>query len=176
MKRECLSSNSFYHQANAELFQTVMQSTNVYPWNPQDPDVEQFFTQLEDGLAETVVPDVRLKLSEIMVAQLRVEFAERCKNLPEMVLRGIVQKAMDLADDSLSLADQLVSCIQECFPQWSTDDLYVLARPYAHSMRGGELRQVAYEVSWQTLSQLDQVRVGFEIARLTFEMLDGESC
>lgn len=75
-----------------------------------------------------------------MKTSLLQNFAEQ---IPDELLNRLAQAATRMNEEvssrSLSLADQLVQCVQELLPQWSEEDLQVLARPFAYAMRGAEL-------------------------------------
>jgi hypothetical protein len=71
----------------------------------------------------------------------------------------------------LALVDQLVESVQTVLTDWETDDLQVMARPLAFSMRGGQeevlevLLQSVRQTDWEALSELEQARLSLAIAR-----------
>ncbi|WP_040957285.1 hypothetical protein [Planktothrix agardhii] len=113
-------------------------------------------------------PATRLKTSLLR------NFAEQ---IPDELLNRLAQAATRMNEEvssrSLSLADQLVQCVQELLPQWSEEDLQVLARPFAYAMRGAELdgdgvrsnSTILKETSWSELSEIEQARTCFVITR-----------
>ncbi|MEM9213810.1 MAG: hypothetical protein AAGD25_05635 [Cyanobacteria bacterium P01_F01_bin.150] len=97
--------------------------------------------------------------------------------IPTNLIHALTHKAHELAAQPLSLAEQLVQSVQDILPEWGTEDLQVLARPYAYAMRGPEtdklevaLRSVRH-ATWAELSRVEQARLGLAIARYTFSQM-----
>lgn len=91
--------------------------------------------------------------------------------VPPQILAVIVQKAQQVVTTNLTLADQIVQCVQACLPNWGEEDLQVLARPFAYAMRGSEtdlsesaLRSVRC-ADWTELSGIEQARLSLAVAR-----------
>ncbi len=86
--------------------------------------------------------------------------------------------------NQMSLGEQLVQCVHHLLPDWTKEDLQVLARPYAFAMRGnqGESTRESTLVGadgldsasrpWQELSDIERARVSFAIARLALAELN----
>ena len=97
--------------------------------------------------------------------------------VPADLIHTLTQKAHALASQPISLAEQLVQSVQDALPEWGTEDLQVLARPYAFAMRGPEtdklevaLRSVRY-AAWTELSGVEQARLSLAIARYTLSQM-----
>lgn len=187
-------------QAELELLQFVLQGTSAdqlqdgaYPWNPAA--AEQYFEALEQEVAqagwsnedlmeqgqilsnyleqvwtefEPAAPVLQTASVDLVSANLLKQFAAQ---VPQQLLSSIVQRAQQVALTQLSLADQMVQCVQDCLPNWASEDLYVLARPFANAMRGADtelveaaLRSVRCE-AWTELSGVEQARLSLAIAR-----------
>ena len=110
------------------------------------------------------------------------QFADR---VPQDLLQRLAQAAVHVTQEvsrqSSSLANQLVDCVQEILPNWQEEDLQVLARPFAYAMRGNDSDQVqstlttAQAVNWTELSEIEQARTGFAIARYALSKLEQQS-
>lgn len=97
--------------------------------------------------------------------------------VPADLIQALSEKASQLASQPISLAEQLVQSVQDILPEWGTEDLHVLARPYAFAMRGADtdtlevaLRSVRY-AAWTELSGVEQARLSLAIARYTLSQM-----
>ena len=100
--------------------------------------------------------------------------------VPPQILETISHKAQQVVSTKLTLADQIVQCVQACLPNWAEEDLQVLARPFAYSMRGAEtdliesaLRSVRC-AAWTELSGIEQARLSLAIARYTIAQMPAD--
>jgi len=144
-----------------------------YPWNPADPKSESFFNTLEQKFSLDAISDTEMSdradaffshLDSLFSAPaLEASLAQKFATVPQSVLNAIARQAEKLANSSATLADQLVQCVQEALPQWAEEDLQVLARPLAYSMRGEE--QTVKSTNWARLSETEQARLTLAIAR-----------
>ncbi|MBD1855118.1 hypothetical protein H6G63_11090 [Leptolyngbya sp. FACHB-402] len=151
----------------------VSQSKIAYPWNPADAEAESFFNALDQKFSLDALPESELNdradaffshLDTLFAAPtLEASLAQKFATVPQAILNMIARQAEKLANSSASLADQLVLCVQEALPQWAEDDLHVLARPLAYSMRGEE--QSVKSTDWAKLSETEQARLTLAIAQ-----------
>lgn len=151
----------------------VSQSKIAYPWNPADAEAESFFNALDQKFSLDALPESELNdradaffshLDTLFAAPtLEASLAQKFATVPQAILNTIARQAEKLATSSASLADQLVLCVQEALPQWAEDDLHVLARPLAYSMRGEE--QSVKSTDWAKLSETEQARLTLAIAQ-----------
>lgn len=176
-------------QAEAELdfLNILFQSDPPFPWNPATLECEAYFEELEAiaPLAD-VFTDAELTersqqfineinqlwpatyLQKSLLQQFATQVPQEVLNRLAKVVTGMTQQ---VSSGSLSLADQLVHCVQELLPQWPEEDLQVLARPFAYAMRGGETERIDSIVatvrseSWSELSDIEQARTCLAIAR-----------
>jgi hypothetical protein len=88
------------------------------------------------------------------------------------LLGAIATQAHQVLSTSQSLADQLVQCVQNILPDLAEEDLYVLARPLAYTMRNGESHcavdstlEKIRTVAWEELSEVEQARLSLAVAR-----------
>lgn len=159
-----------------------------YPWNPAHPEAEAFFANAEqesvfDGWqpgeisaqAAAFFNQIDSLWSDASLAE---KLAQRFAKVPREFLATIAAQAQQAVSESRSLADQLVQCVQEVLPlrELVTEDLYVLARPLAYSMRDGNdpvdatLASVRDE-NWTTLSEVEQARLSLAAASYALEEL-----
>lgn len=151
----------------------IPDSAIAYPWNPADPESESFFNALEQKFLIDSLSDAEMNdradaffshLESLFAAPtLEGSLAQKFATVPQSVLNAIARQAQKLANSSATLADQLVQCVQEALPQWAEEDLHVLARPLAYSMRGEEPTVKATD--WARLSETEQARLTLAIAR-----------
>ncbi|MDJ1183830.1 hypothetical protein [Roseofilum casamattae] len=171
----------------------LLNEERIYLWNPLTVEAEAYFSQLEmkmeaetpefvdragqgyelfyqhlDGLWENST----LAVSEGIDA-LRSQLDEQFKSIvPQHILANIATKIAELKSSSASLAEQMINCVQENLPEWDSEDLFVLARPFAYTMRGTEeevalerVLQNAQTLDWETCSDVDRARLTLAIAR-----------
>ncbi|MBD2293923.1 hypothetical protein H6G06_10550 [Anabaena sphaerica FACHB-251] len=171
----------------------------TYPWNLADQESEAYFNQLEqqfeceDLLAEDLTgrsQDFYHNLDEIwsqvyhsktdhdeqpsksLKASLDSAFAA---SVPSSWLNAIAQKASEIINLEQSASEKLVECVQALLPNWGTDDLLVLARPFAYSMRSNQQQNLASIISnienreWTGLSEIEQAKVSLAIAHYAFK-------
>lgn len=193
------NSSRFQRQADAErdllhvllaedprgVFDTAHDA--IYPWNPADPEAEAFFAELENecealGWTSAALSTPAKALSQTMDALWATvaasvpsislpEAALQQFQVPQSLLNTIVQRAQQVIESNLSLADQLVLCVRDLLPSLADEDLQVLARPYAFAMRGSatETLEIALRTmrcaAWTELSGIEQARLSLAIAR-----------
>jgi len=177
--------------AELELIELILnQSATPYPWNPADPDVWSHCDALEREIADTwsteefdpYVQSLASQMDQLWeavsspgasVAGFPTDlFQQLSAQIPSNLLEGIVRQARQVISENLSLADQLVLCVRDLLPNWADDDLYVMARPFAHAMRSGvDAQQLENNLqsmrsaAWDDLSEIEQARLSLAIAR-----------
>lgn len=189
--------------AEHDLLAAILHSEPAYPWQPLAPEAEGYLVSLEtefDALtdddlstaiaagwqtlsaqittqmdaAQTAPPTVAgmgQTIATSVLAQLR-QFQGR---LPSELLQGLANSATTLARSGQPLIDQLVQCAGDILPDWNLDDLAVLARPLAYSLRDGrgeilELNLRAIPANaWDSLSDLEQARLTLTIASVALK-------
>jgi hypothetical protein len=192
----------FQAQAELELLQFILEEPVVYPFNPIEPEAEAYFAALEqemlamgwpveeldqqgqqlsqrlDQLWATVTTPVAVVSADALSAFLQQRFAARA---PKQLLTHIAQQAQQVAAQNLTLAEQLVQCVQACLPTWGADDLQVFARPLAFAMRAPEPSTMEStideirSVDWEKLSQVEQARLSLAIARYALAQVSSEA-
>jgi hypothetical protein len=164
-----------------ELLEVLLQlEDKCYPWNPAALESEGFFRDLERDLLLSDWSEEQLEIEAGSIAlfdqmhsqwaafsvsavdTLEQSLSERFANfIPEAWLVAIASRAQQVVSINLSLADQLVMCVKPLLPSWTDEDLLVLARPLAYSMRG---TSAPVRADWTELSQMEQVRLSLEVA------------
>lgn len=166
-----------------------------YPWNPCDPDVERFYANSEqasflDGWQESEIAtrangffaQMEQQWSTVSVqTSLAQRFSAR---IPQELLAEIAAQAQKLVADSrkavtqsLSLADQLVQCIQDVAINLGQEDLYVQARLLEPMRNSGletavdSLLNQIPQTEWQQLSEIQKARLSLAIAHCAMDEL-----
>jgi hypothetical protein len=186
-----MSSDYFEHsQFQVELddlLDAVLSTDTPYPWDFTDPASATYIEKLEQEFSlDSWLDEEIAQRSQDFFARLDGIWAQTALSqrfaawAPQSVLNAIVQQAQKVVASNLSLADQLIQCVQESLPDWNVDDLQVLARPLAYAMRGVETEtaqvvestlQSVRPLSWEELSELEQARLSLAIARCALAQL-----
>jgi hypothetical protein len=163
-----------------------------YPWNPCDPDAEGFYANSEqasflDGWQEAEITTrangffAQLEQQWFTVS-VQTSLAQRFSaRIPQELLASIAVQAQKLVAESrkavtqsLSLADQLVQCIQDVAINLGQEDLYVQAR-LLEPMRNSGLDAVDSllnqipQTEWQQLSEIQKARLSLAIAHCALD-------
>jgi hypothetical protein len=173
-----------------DLLQALFAEDNPYLWNPTQPESEAYLAELETEfeLSNCLTNAEVTQRSEAFFTQveqlytattlqqtLLQRFADQ---VPRDLLHRLAQTALkvgqQMSDCTVSLADQLVECVQDILPQWQAEDLYVLARPFAYSMLGSETDVRGTE--WTEMSEVEQARISLAVAHYALsELMPTES-
>ncbi|MBS3026900.1 MAG: hypothetical protein HCA25_07340 [Dolichospermum sp. DET50] len=173
----------------------------TYPWNLADEASEAYFHDLElqFGLQEfsnaelitsadnfyqnldiiwdqvTVIEDKNINKNTVNYLQEALQTAFSV--IPGVLLTAIAQKASEVFILEQSVSEKLMECVQALLPNWETDDLLVLARPFAYAMRSGEshtltsiIRDIEHR-DWASLSEIEQAKITLAIADYALQHL-----
>ncbi|BAZ05239.1 hypothetical protein [Calothrix sp. NIES-3974] len=187
----------------------------IYPWDTNQIETEDFFSAHE---ANFVMDDVlqaelssraesffnhldslwsQLPTSEYHNCNTNVNIIANLKaslqkissvDLPPSWLETIAAKASEIFNSSQTLGEQLALCANAVLPNWGTDDLLVLARPFAYAMRNGDenhsstdpqpvasaLKKVS-DRDWNSLTEIDQARVSLAVAYYALKQLNSNN-
>ena len=176
----------------------------TYPWNPADAESENYFAQLEQRFELKDVLDEELttrsqsfynRLDTLwsnnfnsnsykytkssLVANLQKNLqAGFAGHVPQDWIKIIAQKAAEIFNSGQSMGEQLVECVESVLPSWDTDDLLVMARPFAYAMRSGEQQNVNSVVEnvenreWTNLSEVEKAKVTLAVASQALNQLN----
>ncbi len=166
-----------------ELLHSLLEEESSYPWNPADPAAAVVLDRLAQSFEEgELSPDIFesqwsqvAQLAEQLWAQsdaLTTRVAQRfATRMPKELVQQLVQAARATSNQGLALIDQLVASAQSVLTGWEVEDLQVMARPLALSMRGGQeealtvmLRSVR-ETEWENLTEMEKARLSLAISR-----------
>ncbi|PHM11100.1 hypothetical protein [Nostoc sp. 'Peltigera malacea cyanobiont' DB3992] len=198
--------SSLPSQVDLELLEALLEPEDAnYPWNPGDEESEAYFQELEQqfGMEDlqgvelmrrsqdfyghldtlwssiTPTPDPNHNLQQAVVLNLqeilRTNFSA-C--VPQILLNTIASKAAEIFAARQLISEQLVECVQTVLPAWGTEDLIVLARPFAYAMRSSESQNAASALTnlqnseWTALSEVDKAKVSLAIASYAFTELN----
>lgn len=170
--------------AKSDLLASIVNPQPPYPWNVADPASADYFAAdagLDEAELEATIAAGWLQFSdqletlwgesepalERITRTLMNRFQAR---VPAEILTRLAAQAVDLSHQGQALIDQLIACASDILPTWDTDDLAVLARPLAFSLRDGRgevldltLRAMP-QTSWEALSEIEQARLTLAIA------------
>ncbi len=209
MAKKMNASETFYHlpsQFDLELLEALLEPEDAtYPWNPADEESEIYFQELEEQFAQNLTDEELTTHSQAFYGKLDTLWSEiselshyKCntKNaalanlqetlhsafaatVPQSWLNAIAHTASEMFDTRRAIGEQLVECVQAVLPSWGTEDLLVLARPFAYAMRGSEPQNAESTITeinnreWAALSQIEQAKVSLAIAHYAFTQLNG---
>ena len=175
-------------EAQAELIDCLLaSSTTTYPWNPAAPatadyyletdrhfsldnwtDAEiteksrSFFAQIQSCWANLPIPVLEISPLAALIEQ----FGAR---VPQQWLAQIAANVHDLATNQLEPIDRLIQSVQDLLPNWATEDLLVIARPYVYAMRGdtgvNDIDNIVRPLAWTELSELERAKLTIAIAQ-----------
>lgn len=175
-------------QVELELLNAIILDDIAYPWLPNEAESEDFFTAIEQELPlSDLLTDSGLMSSSQKffsqtaqlwsVVDVEKSLSEKFAGcVPSSLLDRLGKIAVNIVDQvtrlgsTLSLADQLVHCVSEVLPGWDLEDLEVMARPLAYSMRSEQDDAVenalatVQTVHWSDLSEVEQARLSLAIA------------
>lgn len=171
--------------AQSDLLASVVNLRSSYPWDVADPAADDYFAAIHDGLDDPEVEaaiaagwqQFSLQLetlwgtSDPVAERVTHALVERFQaRMPSDLLANLAVQAADLSRQGQALIDQLIVCANAILPAWDTDDLVVLARPLAFSLRDGQgemldmtLRTLP-QTAWDSLSDIEQARLTLAIA------------
>ncbi|WP_310426241.1 hypothetical protein [Chamaesiphon sp. VAR_48_metabat_135_sub] len=180
--------------AEAELMDCLLASSTAnYPWNPSDPATADYYEQSDsyfslddwsdDEIAQRsesffasiqscweAAPSYELEQSPL--AALTAQFGAR---VPQQWLSKIAANVSNLATSSLEPVDQLVQSVQDLLSNWATEDLLVMARPYAYAMRCNpgvdNIDNVVRPLDWNELSEVERAKLTILIAQYAIERI-----
>jgi hypothetical protein len=172
----------------AELTHNLLALGQSYPWNPADPEAENYYLAQEAHfhLDDWSPADIRQSAASFfaqlhrcwpdesinLVSQLSQQFATR---IPQIWLEKVAAVVVQIASDEILIANQLVSCVKELLPSWEAEDLLVLARPYSYAMRGDlnadNINNLARPIEWSELSEMEQAKLTMLVTKYALDQL-----
>lgn len=178
---------------------SVEQNPNAriaYPWDLTEPETDEFFEQSErESVFIGWQSDEINSRSHAFFSRLNTAWATTALQaalaqqfgirMPQPLLSAIAHQAQEVVSTSRSLAEQLVQCAQAAMSNLTDlaeDDLYVLARPLASTMRSynsltslESALQSVRTAPWEELSEIEQARLSLVVARYALAELDAQS-
>ncbi|MEH1944347.1 MAG: hypothetical protein V7L01_29600 [Nostoc sp.] len=198
--------SSLPSQVDLELLEALLEPEDAtYPWNPGDRESEAYFQELEEqfGMQDlldeevmrrsqdfygnldtlwsgiTSTPNSHNNPQQALVVNLQETLCNTfAACVPQTLLKSIATKAAEILAAQQSIGEQLVECVQTVLPNWGTEDLLVLARPFAYAMRSSESQNAASAISnlqnrdWTALSEVEKAKVSLAIASYAFNQLN----
>jgi hypothetical protein len=182
--------------AVTDLLSHLVSTDPAYPWDPTDPGAEVYWQRLDEPLAALAWDDTIDASLELGWSNLANPLAQRWQvsqpqvagpdpmvlagpwqdYLPADLLEILVATAKDLVQRGESRLEQLVSCVSAILPAWDQQDLAVLARPLAYSLRDGQgpdlnTNQLSNQ-PWEQRSPVEQARLSLAIAAQVLQALE----
>jgi hypothetical protein len=179
--------------SEAELMDCLLAaSTAEYPWNPADPETGEYYAKsdlqfsLDDWSDDEIVQKSQSFFTSIQscwdaptlnagvspLAELTAKFGER---VPQQWLVQIAAHVSILATSSLEPVDRLVRSVEDLLSNWASDDLLVMARPYAYAMRCNpgvdNPDNIVRPLDWEQLSELERAKLTILIAQCAIDSL-----
>jgi hypothetical protein len=181
------------HQSEAELMDGLLAASTIeYPWNPADPDTADYYAQtdrhfsLDDWSDAEIAQKSQSLYAQIQsvwetpalgvtfspLAALTAKFGAR---VPQQWLAQIAANVSSLATSQLEPVDRLVGSVQDLLANWATEDLLLLARPYAFAMRcdlgANDPDRIVRPLAWAELSDLERAKLTILIAQEAIDAL-----
>ena len=178
--------------SEAELMDCLLAaSTTEYPWNPADPETVDYYTKsdlqfsLDDWSDDEIAQKSQSFFTSIQscwdaptlngvspLVELTAKFGER---VPQQWLVQIAAHVSILATSSLEPVDRLVRSVEDLLSNWASDDLLVMARPYAYAMRCNpgvdNPDNIVRPLDWEQLSELERAKLTILIAQCAIDSL-----
>jgi hypothetical protein len=185
-----LKSHSDRHErAEAELMNSLLADpTADYPWDPADPETADYYAATDaefslDDWSDAEIADRSTSFFDRLhtcwddvpaadnpLAAIKAKFGNR---VPQQWLESIATNVSNLADRQLEPVDRLVASVGNLLANWATEDLQVMARPYAFAMRcetGVEdPDKIVRPLEWEQLSEIERAKLTILIAQYTID-------
>ena len=200
------TSSSLPYKVDLELLEALLEPDDAtYPWNPGDEESLAYFDELEQqfGMQDLLEEELTTRSQDfynhldtlwsgisqdsdsdrnpqqVLVQNLQERLSSTfAACVPQALLNTIATKAAEILAAQQSIGEQLVECVQTVLPNWGTEDLLVLARPFAYAMRSSESENAASALSnlqnseWTALSEVEKAKVSLAIASYAFNELN----
>jgi hypothetical protein len=179
------------HQSEAELIDGLLAAVTIeYPWNPADPNTADYYahTDSQFSLDEWSEAEIATR-SQSFSAQMQLVWAQTAAvtsplaaltakfgtRVPHEWLAQIAANVSSTATSQLEPVDRLVGSVRDLLANWATDDLLVMARPYAYAMRCDSgvdnPDNIVRPLAWAELSELERAKLTILMARYAIDAL-----
>jgi hypothetical protein len=181
------------HQSEAELMAGLLAGKTIeYPWNPADPDTADYYAHTDSHFSLDDWPDAEIaQRSQSLSARLQSVWettaldatasplvaltARFGSRVPHSWLAQIAANVSRMATSQLEPVDRLVGSVRDLLTNWATDDLLVMARPYAYAMRCDpgvdNPDNIVRPLDWAELSELERAKLTILIAQYAIDAL-----
>ncbi|WP_204106344.1 MULTISPECIES: hypothetical protein [Spirulina sp. CCY15215] len=173
-------------EMQAELLEAILSEEAIFPWNPADPETENYLSNIEGVFnltdwseSEDIVPRSQDLFAQLALcwekfpprsldSSLQEKFGDR---VPTDWLEAISARVQELTEAGLSPIDRLVECVKPLLSDWAIEDLQVFARPFAYAMRGKGFEESEVK-QWEELSEVERARYALKVAHYALERTD----
>jgi hypothetical protein len=179
-------------EAEAALMDCLLASpTSNYPWDPADRDSADYYTETDrqfsfDDWSETEIVEKSQSFftkvqacwadsssPEPVLTTLEALTAKFGTRVPQQWLSKIASGVGTIATSNLEPVEQLVQSVKDLLSNWATDDLLVMARPYAYAMRCdtgvNNPENIVRSLDWHELSELERAKLTILIAQYAID-------
>jgi hypothetical protein len=184
-------------EAESELMDCLLaSSTAKYPWNPTDPATADYYDRSDrqfsldnwsdeeiDQKSQSFFASIQscwenLSNAESTMSPLAALTAKFGERVPQEWLAQIATNVSNLAASNLEPVEQLVQSVRDLLSNWATDDLLVMARPYAYAMRCNpgvdNPDNIVRSLDWTELSELERAKLTILIAQYAIDSTESQ--
>ncbi len=180
-----------YDRAEAELMDCLLAADSNYPWEPAEPDTAEYYDRsdlhfsMDDWSDEEIAQRSESFFARLQtcwedapqtapaVSPLAAITAKFGSRVPQQWLAKIAANATNLAASNLEPVDRLVQSVGDLLSTWATDDLLVMARPYAYAMRCNpgvdNPDNVVRPLNWEELSEVERAKLTILVAQYAID-------
>ncbi|BAZ90608.1 hypothetical protein NIES932_21100 [Raphidiopsis curvata NIES-932] len=184
-----LDQKPFLSSVDWELLTAILEPEDeTYPWNLASDQADAYFQKLaaplhsDPLLIESIDQqgeNFYNSLDQIwtQVYNSKADRDERPRTtlndifgtfVPSHYLDQIMEAAKKTIHDmEHSTSEKIVGCVQSLLPNWDMEDLLVLARPIAYSMRSGQQEKSLHNLpnrNWTELSEIERAKICLVVA------------
>jgi hypothetical protein len=182
-------------EAEAELMDCLLAAATVnYPWNPADPETADYYDQSDRQFSLDDWSDAEISQrsqsffasiqscwnnapsAETQIGPLAALTAKFGTRVPQQWLSQIAANVSSMATSNFEPVEQLVQSVRELLSTWDTDDLLVMARPYAYAMRCNpgvdNPDNIVRPLDWAELSEVEQAKLTILIAQYAIDLAE----
>jgi hypothetical protein len=187
------SPQSTASQAQAQLIDCLLTSSTInYPWNPAEPETADYYIESDRHFSLDEWSDLEIgqrsqsffaqiqscwenrPTAELVASTLAVLIERFGTRVPQQWLAQIAANVSSLGSSHLEPVEQLVHSVQSLLSNWATEDLLVIARPYAYAMRCDSgvdnPDNIVRSLDWTELSEVERAKLTMLIAQSAIDL------
>jgi hypothetical protein len=180
-------------QVQAQLIDCLLASSTIdYPWNPAEPETADYYIESDRHFSLDEWSDIEIgqrsqsffaqiqscwensPSAELVASPLAVLIERFGTRVPQQWLAQIAANVSSVGSSRLEPVEQLVHSVQNLLSNWATEDLLVMARPYAYAMRCDpgvdNPDNIVRALDWTELSQVERAKLTMLIAQSAIDL------